>query len=77
MGGGLNGQGVIFQLTPAGALTVMHNFNLADGSGPNTLLFASDGNLYGTTNGPDFYEGTIFQLTRSGVFTVLPSLYRQ
>jgi uncharacterized repeat protein (TIGR03803 family) len=59
-------------MTPEGAVTVLHNFDVTDGSSPNLLLLASDGNFYGTTissgaNG----DGTIFEVTSSGALTTL------
>lgn len=56
--------GMVFQLTPAGALTPLHVFSGLDGLGPNgNLLFADDGYLYGTTaSGGNYGVGTIFRL---------------
>jgi len=47
--GGSHGYGFLYQLTPAGRVTVFYNFRGgADGSGPSAApLQASDGNLYG------------------------------
>jgi len=50
--GGAGGLGVLFRMTPAGAVTVLHAFTgaPADGATPRGgLTRASDGNLYGTT----------------------------
>jgi uncharacterized repeat protein (TIGR03803 family) len=71
--GGANAQGTIFQFTPSGALTTLHNFDGADGSGPNgggMLMQDTNGTLYGTMyqggNGwpscADGCVGTIFSL---------------
>ena len=50
-GGGANGQGVLFKLTPAGKLTTRYTFcsesGCADGSSPGALGLGADGNLYG------------------------------
>jgi uncharacterized repeat protein (TIGR03803 family) len=45
--------GVIFQMTPAGTLTVLHAFNgTTEGGSPGGgLIQGTDGNLYGTTTG--------------------------
>jgi uncharacterized repeat protein (TIGR03803 family) len=70
--GGANNQGTVFQFTASGALTTLHNFDGADGSGPNgggTLMQDTDGTLYGTMQegGPGWpncsaCDGTIFSL---------------
>ena len=68
-GGMFNQAGTVFQLTPSGQFTVLHQFcsqpECADGSNPEGALFqATDGTLYGATNtdGPNGF-GTIFSLT--------------
>jgi uncharacterized repeat protein (TIGR03803 family) len=46
-----NDQGTIFQFTPSGTLTTLHNFDGTDGSGPSgggTLMQDTNGTLYGT-----------------------------
>ncbi|HEV2379931.1 MAG TPA: choice-of-anchor tandem repeat GloVer-containing protein [Terriglobia bacterium] len=70
--GGPLGYGTIYTITPAGALTVLHNFDTTDGSSPNLLLLGTDGNFYGTTissgaNG----DGTVFEITPQGALTTL------
>ena len=68
--------GTIFEITPGGKLTTLHNFNGTDGDDPaGALIQASDGNLYGTTgaggpsgvNGP----GTVFRISPTGKLTTL------
>lgn len=69
--GGAIGYGTVYRITPAGALTVVYNFDPGgpDGYDPkSTLLLASDGNFYGTTLG---YPGTVFRITPAGVLTTL------
>jgi uncharacterized repeat protein (TIGR03803 family) len=59
--------------TPGGAIKIIHNFNGSDGAAPScSLVQASDGNLYGTTNqgGPN-NNGEIFKMTLTGKITVL------
>lgn len=65
---------MVFKLDPAGSLSVLHTFDGADGSGPGSLTFDSQGNLYGTTqqggNGAaclsDGGCGTVFELSPNG-----------
>jgi uncharacterized repeat protein (TIGR03803 family) len=68
--GGSAGLGVLFKVTTAGSLTVLHSFaGGADGSFPDAApIEASDGNLYGTTHGD---PATIYKYTRSGVFSTI------
>jgi uncharacterized repeat protein (TIGR03803 family) len=47
--GGPLGYGTVYSMTPAGEVTVLHNFDVTDGASPNLLLLATDGNFYGTT----------------------------
>jgi uncharacterized repeat protein (TIGR03803 family) len=63
-------------MTPAGALTTLHTFNLADGGRPYAgLLQALNGNFYGTTRyGGADDVGTAFEMTSGGAFTLLHSL---
>ena len=79
--GGANGSGEIFKITLAGVFTTLHSFDVYsggfrlnnDGGGPVAgLLFASDGNFYGTTSlGGAFGNGTLFRMTTGGAFTKL------
>ena len=76
-GGGLCAAncGTVFKMTPGGKLTTLHNFDWADGASPTgTLIQATDGNLYGTTQsgGPLSY-GSVFKMTPSGTLTTLYS----
>src|SRR5271165_1898725 len=68
-GGGVNngGCGTVYQLTPSGNVTTLHNFNYSvDGCDPTSgLILASDGFLYGATH------FTIFKISLSGAFTLL------
>jgi uncharacterized repeat protein (TIGR03803 family) len=51
-GAGSDWLGKVFRMTPDGTVTVMHAFTGgADSLRPHALLQASDGNLYGTTDG--------------------------
>jgi uncharacterized repeat protein (TIGR03803 family) len=74
-GGGDNGAGTFFTMTPNGALTTLYNFcptsdDCPDGAQPVALMLATDGNFYGLagSGGANGY-GTIFQITPSGSLT--------
>jgi uncharacterized repeat protein (TIGR03803 family) len=72
--GGANNDGVIFQITSAGALTPLHSFNgAADGANPlGQLVEATPGILYGTTYaGGASGFGTVYSMTAGGAFNVL------
>jgi uncharacterized repeat protein (TIGR03803 family) len=74
--GGVNGDGTVFKITSSGLLTTLHNFcseeNCADGSGPNGLVQAANGNFYGTTYWNGAYDGgTVFEMTPGGALTTL------
>ncbi len=62
--GGASGYGTVFQMSPAGVLTTLVEFTLADEGRPRgDLIPATDGNLYGTASGPD---GSIYRLIFPG-----------
>lgn len=68
-GGGANGDGTVFELSPAGnswAETVLYSFTgRADGANPETgLIMDSKGTLYGATS-PGYARATVFELSRS------------
>ncbi len=76
--GGINNLGAIFEVTPAGVVSVLHSFNGVDGSYPTVnLLRNRAGNLYGTTSqgggSAGCSCGTVFKLTPGGELTVLYS----
>lgn len=76
-GGAYGCCGTVFKMTPAGAVTTLHNFcaeNCTDGYYVfDGLLEATDGNFYGTTDevAGAIDCGTIFRLTPGGAFSVL------
>src|SRR3984957_16037569 len=76
-GGGANGWGTVFEITPGGTLTTLYSFIQAyGGANPGSgLLQAANGILYGTTifGAGVTYGGTIFGITPSGGFTSLYS----
>lgn len=70
--GGLSNYGVIFKITPAGVLTVLHEFAYADGTNPYAPpIQGNDGSYYGTTSVGGTGSGTIYKMTPSGTYTVL------
>jgi uncharacterized repeat protein (TIGR03803 family) len=81
--GGTNGDGAIFEMTPAGALTTLHDFDFTDGWDPQNALMVqgADGDLYGETAGGGSFScpspavgcGTVFRITPGGGFTSLHS----
>jgi uncharacterized repeat protein (TIGR03803 family) len=82
-GGGANGNGTVFRITPDGALTTLYSFSPTDAHGANadganpafSLILGKDGNLYGICyNGGVHDCGTIFRITTSGTFSTLCSL---
>jgi len=76
LNGGANSGGTAFKITLQGEFTTLFNFcsqiTCADGTSPNGLLLATDGNFYGTTmRGGANAVGTIFKMTPQGVLTTL------
>jgi uncharacterized repeat protein (TIGR03803 family) len=90
-GGGANGAGSVFRLTPSGMLTILYSFcskgnpntfSCPDGADPGAVIEGSDGNFYGTTRtggefGNDNRDGTAFMLTPSGTLFTLYSFCSQ
>lgn len=71
-GGGSANAGTVYRLTPAGAYTVLHSFNLSDGEGPGPLIQGTDGYFYGITSaGGSKGKGTIFRMDYFGHVAVL------
>ncbi len=71
--GGASGRGGVFQITPAGAYSLIYNFDLTHGSNPYSgLTLAADGSFLGSafTSGANIF-GTAFKITSGGVITVL------
>lgn len=76
---GANGTGTIFKVTPAGVLTVLHNFALyntvtgtnTDGSGSSNPVQGLDGWLYGYTDLGPHGTGTIYKINSSGTFSTV------
>ena len=83
-GGGPNGGGTVFKITPRGTRTTIYSFcaltSCADGFAPNAgLIQGTDGNYYGTTSNGNKYCpagttpfcGTTFKITPRGTLTTL------
>jgi len=63
-GGGANGKGTIFEITPAGVESVLYSFadGGANGPLPRGLTLGSDGSFYGTTlAGGSTLHGSVFK----------------
>ena len=76
MGGGVNGGGAVFEMTPSGTESVLYSFAGTDGQLPyGDLVQGSDGNFYGMTQsgGAGTVLGTVFEITPGGTETVLHS----
>jgi uncharacterized repeat protein (TIGR03803 family) len=78
-GSSANAAGVVFKLSTAGAITVLHEFDstsTTDGDQPQAgLVAATDGNFYGATSAGNpsgsAQYGTLFKITKSGTYSVL------
>jgi uncharacterized repeat protein (TIGR03803 family) len=84
LGGGADGWGTVFKITPSGTLTTLYSFPCSQSGCPDgqypygTLVQATNGDLYGTTldggataaGGATGY-GTIYKITPSGTLTTL------
>jgi uncharacterized repeat protein (TIGR03803 family) len=82
LGGNSQHAGTIYKITPAGKLTTLYSFCPAspcnDGKFPLGLTQASNGNFYGVAADDGVNNnGTIFEFSRLGVFTVLYSFCAQ
>lgn len=66
--------GTVFQITTNGVLTTLWNFSGGDGTYPESVIQASDGNLYGAAYyGGSNNLGTLFRLTTNGTFSIMHS----
>jgi uncharacterized repeat protein (TIGR03803 family) len=73
--GGAAKNGTVYKLDQSGTISVLYSFlgSPTDGSDPDSgLAQATDGNLYGTTiAGGSANQGTLFQISTTGVYTPL------
>jgi uncharacterized repeat protein (TIGR03803 family) len=82
-GGGRNGFGTVYRLTPSGTLSTLYDFcsqpNCSDGEFPfASIIPGADGNLYGLAlNGGAAKYGTVFKLTLQGQLTTIYSFCSQ
>jgi uncharacterized repeat protein (TIGR03803 family) len=65
--GGSASSGVVFKINAKGKITVLHTFNINDGSFPRSDLTLKNNTLYGTTlSGGTTGAGTVFRISTSG-----------
>jgi uncharacterized repeat protein (TIGR03803 family) len=62
-----NQHGAVYKLTPSGQFSILHDFGVCGNGVVNTLIQASDGKLYGATQG----NSLLFSLTTSGEYKAL------
>lgn len=74
-GGGADGSGTVFQVTPGGVLTTLASFNRSNGASPYARpVLGEDGSLYGTTyQGGANNLGGVYKVSPEGVLTLLAS----
>jgi uncharacterized repeat protein (TIGR03803 family) len=74
--GGTESEGVVFKMTSAGTVTVLHSFNGAtDGAFPwSPPIEGTDGNFYGATAGGVGNDGIVYKVTTSGTYTTILKL---
>jgi uncharacterized repeat protein (TIGR03803 family) len=73
-GGGDNDRGTVFELSPAGAETVLYRFPQSGAQGQNPeggVIFDAAGNLYGTANSSSLMDnyGVVFELNYAAGWT--------
>jgi len=72
--GGSNGLGTVFKISPAGSLTTVYQFGLADGERPRpgSLLQGRNCSFYGITySGGTNNLGAVFKISPAGTLTTL------
>ena len=66
--------GDIFKVSSSGVFSILHQFAGTEGAYPVGLTWGTDGSMYGATNTgllQSNVRGTIFRITKEGVFTYL------
>jgi uncharacterized repeat protein (TIGR03803 family) len=73
--GGSAAEGVVFQMTSSGTITLLHTFNAStDGAFPwGPPIEGADGNFYGTTESGKDNTGIVYEVTSTGTFTQIYS----
>lgn len=73
--GGFTGCGGIYKMTPSGAITVLHEFDVTDGKFPaGGLVQADNGKFYGVTQAGGVHgAGVGFSITAGGKYVALHS----
>jgi len=80
VGGGVNGDGTVYKVTPNGSETVLSSFSNQSGDGNSpygSLVMGKAGNLYGTTLNGGLGNGTVYKLTPAGVESTVYSFGSQ
>jgi uncharacterized repeat protein (TIGR03803 family) len=70
-GGGPADRGVVFELSTTDSATELYGFTAADGAGPAALIRDPDGTFFGNTYYGGYGVGTVYELSGTGVETVL------
>ena len=72
--GGSKSGGTVYEVTPAGGVTVLYSFPSSDDGASATLTLGSDGSFYGATSGDGTNgTGTLYKMTLAGAYTKLYS----
>ena len=65
-----NQHGAVFKLTPSGQFTMLHDVGVCAKGVVDDLIEASDGKLYGVTEG----DNVLFSLTKSGAYKIVSTV---
>ncbi len=71
--GGVDGDGIVFSVTPQGKEKILHTFTVSDGAEPAGPLYNVGGVFYGTTisGGGPLSLGEVFSIDTNGNFNVI------
>ncbi len=72
-GEGANNNGVLYRVDPAGTYTVLHNFNVVDGSPWGSIAEGPNGNIFGTTISDygNVESGVAYECDANGNYTIV------